>query len=629
MPIGKPTKVEKLPLKWGKDAKTTAISEYYKGKFTREEIKAKAKTMSTALSKKGVDGLMIVNLKYPEGWRSSQAVEVEPKTNAQKKALRPWRKGQITKFGEDIHLFSHIDSDNDTPEPEDYPAFEIIYFNAAKRAGGCDSEFNDCLYKVLRGVLGESCPYPDPASLKRSLKLKRKDLVPIDLIHKVEAKLVNIQINVTGDYIYTSTKEAIREINIKLLNGHYKYDPAGRQPVRRIAFEEKVPLLYRGVDTGAITFDGDEIKNWTREEFKELRKLRPSENQYILVPANETEQDNIEEAYKEFISDAEILKKESKGLINLYKTGTNKDTALNLFDKMTKAITPERISQDEAEWLKDSSYAALIFAEKYEGEGHKYDLISSYPSSMSSAANFFPRKRGIFKRLTQEQFDNKKYAEFGIYHAIVEDKQHKLFRHNKKNKYPYKDIRKAKELGLKVTLIQDNQPNFLHYPRDHCVTGKQLFGKFVEVMFELKQAKIPRAKTILNILAGALAEQNRFKLYAKADKPVDIHEDKTIRSVYKMNEEEWIVEVVDNNNIYINNHARAAPFILSNGRQLISRIMAPHIDNIVYCHTDGFISKVPLPYKISDELGGIKFEGKADKCQVLNKITVIGFKKNK
>ena len=42
------------------------------------------------------------------------------------------------------------------------------------------------------------------------------------------------------------------------------------------------------------------------------------------------------------------------------------------------------IIQSEAIWIKESSYSALIYAEKYEGEIHKYDVKSMYPAFMKS-----------------------------------------------------------------------------------------------------------------------------------------------------------------------------------------------------------------------------------------------------
>src|SRR5690606_28667545 len=65
---------------------------------------------------------------------------------------------------------------------------------------------------------------------------------------------------------------------------------------------------------------------------------------------------------------------------------------------------------------------------------------------------------------------------------------------------------------------------------------------------------------------------------------------------------------------YSSDFGRLCPFILSRARQIISRVMEPHIDNIVRCHTDGFISRSELQWpksakvEIGTDLGQLKVE---------------------
>ena len=64
---------------------------------------------------------------------------------------------------------------------------------------------------------------------------------------------------------------------------------------------------------------------------------------YIVIDREEQKDENgqvvemtIEEEYKKLIVIADTLKKESNGLINLYKSGSFKNASLDLFDKFTK-----------------------------------------------------------------------------------------------------------------------------------------------------------------------------------------------------------------------------------------------------------------------------------------------------
>ena len=51
------------------------------------------------------------------------------------------------------------------------------------------------------------------------------------------------------------------------------------------------------------------------------------------------------------------------------------------------------------------------------------------------------------------------------------------------------------------------------------------------------------------------------------------------------------IQTISYDNMFKTNFARLGPFILSKGRQIISRIIEKHLNDIVRVHTDGFIAK--------------------------------------
>ena len=66
----------------------------------------------------------------------------------------------------------------------------------------------------------------------------------------------------------------------------------------------------------------------------------------------------------------------------------------------------------------------------------------------------------------------------------------------------------ARRLNLIIKLFEDDEVNFLHYTRDKCLVGTELFSQFIDLLFILKdEKKMKRAKSILNILWGALSEK--------------------------------------------------------------------------------------------------------------------------
>ena len=166
-----------------------------------------------------------------------------------------------------------------------------------------------------------------------------------------------------------------------------------RNYIHGIAKYEKIPVIYEETENGVYCYDGENYGYITTEQKRELRSLKTP---HILIKKNDKEdkEKDLKEIYDEFIKDADELKKETKEVINMYKTGRDTQTAIYLAFKFLneKKIIPDPITLKEYEWLEDASQGALIFGEKYAGEGYKYDLNSAYPSIYSSCYFLIPIK---------------------------------------------------------------------------------------------------------------------------------------------------------------------------------------------------------------------------------------------
>jgi hypothetical protein len=604
--------------KWVKNLKITGkkikvVQEYFEGNYSREQILKYAKARSDGLGKK-FKGRISVSLYFPDVC---------------------WRAGYFTDFGAPIETFDPTDYDMGE-EPDHFTKVSFFMNKTAPRAGGCDGENNDCLYDVLKLVRLDQLPWKSQIEFKKWLGLKRKDKVDISHMAKIENKL-NCKINVTGDHIYSSVSKAICEIKIKLLDGHYKFDTSGRKPIKGISYTEKKPLLYLSKTNPVQVYDGN-YRTITKEEFKEIRN-KPQDATFILVPADATTKkaDNgdpetkirvlktsLKDQYDEFIKDANLLKQKSK-FINLFKTGSDRSTALNLFDRFTKSITPDPIRQDEAQWLDNAMLGPIVNATKYKGPGYKYDVCSMYASEMVSGSNTYPFKRGEFEILTQTEFDATPNLKFGIYRCKVEGDINKyLFKVNKNNYYTSRDLLRARDLKYTLTLTEDGEANFLYYGRETRVTGKQYFGAYVDHMMPLKQSGIGKAKDILNILWGALCQKDEFKLFVSEEEPLYMGEDKTILSITPCDEDKVMIEVCRSDSMYETNHARMGPFLVANGRARISNIIEPYVDKVVRCHTDSMFVNEQIDVKTGTQLGELRYEGYCPNMEVKNMMKVIG-----
>ena len=354
-----------------------------------------------------------------------------------------------------------------------------------------------------------------------------------------------------------------------------------------------------------------------------MNDLYSFRTEYIVIPVKSNT--NLVDEYTKFIHDADALKKATNGLINLYKTGSIKNTAMHLFDKLSKTIeNPEPIRPDEARWIERATTGAVIWNEKYEGEAYEYDIKSQYPSLLRSQL-ILPTKRGEFKRETSEWFGNLKFFPTGIYRVKitagtpeVESVSKQLFRFSFDNYYTHISLTHARQLGLTLELICDgveDEPNILLYPRSSCCTCVEAFGKYVDLLFPLKVAGVPLSKDLLNTLWGALSEiLSKTKLVDSKDDALMtfIPDDCTIRTMYpyQKDDEQVLFEVVSDLKYYKTNFARIAPFLLSKGRVMIADIVYPHREFVKRIHTDGFLSTVKLEkVKTGSELGNLEYKG--------------------
>jgi len=396
--------------------------------YAIDEIQTVSNKLSKYLQEKEVDGRLMTTMNYGKlGWRS----------------------GYFDDIGDDVKLYNPADSGIEMGIPKITTFIVYAYFKQ-KPVGGNDKN-NDCLYNCLSEMIVRISDYWEtPESLKKYLGLQRNDKIPLKLIPKIESKLRTFQINVRGDYIYTSTVKSTKVINLLLTNEHYEIDKTFKKPplCKHINYREKIPLLYDKVTFEV--YDGTTKRIISKDEKFDL--MYNFKSPYILINRQEQNLEmTIEEEFETLVKINNNLKTASNGLINLYKSGSYTNAALDLFDRFTKFLTePDEILQDEAIWISESNIGALIFSDSYEGELYKYDVKSLYPYLMQQSTLKFPIKRGQFMKL--DNFGE--FFQYGIYRCKVslsDDRNiNKLFRFNKTNYYTSIALEHAKKLNLKI-----------------------------------------------------------------------------------------------------------------------------------------------------------------------------------
>lgn len=568
-------------------------SKYNGGAYSKSKLLKVSNKLSSYMAKKGIDGKIMTTIKHP---------------------LYNWKSGYFTDIGNDIDIYDPTNYYDIEPDEDNikYDSF-IMYAVIKPKAEGGNDIHNDCLYNCLKYYLFDIEKFfKSPDHLKKYLGLSRDDKVPLKLIPKIEKKLSTYQINVRGDYIYTSQVKSEKVINLLLINQHYTVDNQYIKPSlnKTARYVEKIPMLY---DKATFEgYDGVLKRKLSIEERNDI--LYNFKSKYILFDREEQKNKkyiSMEEEYENLIKDIELLKKESDGIINLYKTGNINNTCIDLFDRMTKFLTePEQIQQDEAIWINESTTGSLIWAEEYSGDIYKYDVKSLYPYLMTTK-NKFPIKRGEFQTL--HTLENIQFFQFGIYRVKIlpsEDKHiNKLFRFSHNHYYTHISLEHARKLKLKMELIIDNKPNFLFYSRDKLISFEEVFKPYVMFLFDLKNKGVNKAKDILNRLWGKLGEYDRHKKYD--DKDIIINDDEEIVELRPCNKNEDVNLIKTNkiNKPYKTNYARLIPFLKSKDRSYMSELMFDHINNIHQVLTDGFLCDKLIHTDEEVDLGKLKYEG--------------------
>ena len=427
---------------------------------------------------------------------------------------------------------------------------------------------------------------------------------------------------VSGDFHYDSKIKSLKNIHLILSNGHYTIDKKTITKKSRQTYEEKPIIIVEKLEDVYYTYDGKQKSTITRQEYDESR-LKIISNPFLIVEKDFTAATNklsIIEAYNYYIEMADQLKKESKGLLNMYKCPTIKNIALNYFYDLTKLIQPEEINNNEALWINKASSHAITYFQKYEGHVDVYDINSHYPYNMQISNNMFPIKSGEYKMISKI----KDKPDFGIYRCIISgDGVYKFFVFNKENYYTHSDILVARDYGLKVELIEDENPNFLYYSNECLISGSTLFKKYVNTLYEYKKNNVKGAKLLLNILWGALTEKKIYKEKTSLNNSKDLSNMNITRLQTIDNINGSVHYTKKDDSQFRTNYGRIKPFVLAYGRNKLYFRYKKFENLIVRIHTDSlYLTSTPedLP-PVSDKLGLLKHEYSGNiKILGLNKV---------
>ena len=400
--------------------------------------------------------------------------------------------------------------------------------------------------------------------------------------------------------------------------------------------DERTPLIYDPVTTQA--FDGIKHFTTTKPEINAWSVTNSYKSPYIPIK-KETDK-SLEETYNDFIKQADKLKTQSRGRINLYKSGSLQKASLALFFFMAnkRGIVPEELTEMETKWLISCNHGQMTYVETADMKDnmfHSYDINSMYASLMRDVHFKIPIKQGTFMKLTKEYFDELKFYQYGIYRVQIDNDGHentrKMFRFNANNYYTTIDLNTAKKLKLKINLIEDEEYNFLSYGKGKTVTGSVLFKLFVDMLYKMRvETKNNDFKKILNLLWGSLCATNvqtfQYDITKELNVNIDLNPDKVvILNQFFVRDNIFKIEYCKKTDYFKYPWARLKCFILAFGRKKITEIIEPYLGSIVSLNCDGFKSRNILhglneltDIELGEGIGKIRYEGLMPENRIKN-----------
>lgn len=543
----------------------------------------------------GKRGRINVAMKIPDlGWRTGPGSDIGDKVIL-------WTD---TAYNSSEGLINNSGYDEDTLIPKCHVYFFIQRESDQPTGGKGDEKTILCFYNCVKNIFtdAQKKEFNTGKKFMKRFKLKESDPVELSLIPTIE-KSLNIKIDVIGDHFYYSDKNYTKRILLNLTEGHYTViEHVAKLKNKMYSHHERRPIMITNIDKRYVTYDGEDFDIVDYHEYKSATVNFRLSYMYIWIQLTEAEKKDHErkliKEYETFVKEADELKAMTDGKINLYKTGRYKDTAVYYVSEYLKHMNYEfeEMGYLENEWHIKCNRGGVIYHDYTDTTYEKlysYDICSAYPHIMTTQKTI-PYKAGEFLILTNEEQSTRKSYYKGIYRATVEA-GHKLFSYNRYNYYCNEELQEANKLKLKITLIEDGEPNFLHYDNTKCVALKTLFKKPIQTLFDLKQKGYAGAKKILVNLFGCLTEKNKQELditiseedYAKGELMFKYADNWEITGAKSVADDKVKITFKQIDKLYKGPLPRAQVFITAFCRQAIYKKVGDNMEHVKMILTDG------------------------------------------
>ncbi len=332
------------------------------------------------------------------------------------------------------------------------------------------------------------------------------------------------------------------------------------------------------------TYSKNGNKIFTIEEIKNIRRY-PLSSEHVLIKYYGKIYKDIETHYNIIENNAKLIYDESNKLINIYLTGSLKNTAIKLFEHYNKNIKIDDVDNIEFNWLNKATVGPMIYCNKgYNGPAAEYDINSFYPSILRSNNFYIPLSKPKYD-IISEIPEKLKYC---IIRCKIDIIDYRIMKTNKYNYYTHHDIKHAKLQNYKIQLIQDDKPNIMYY--ENIINGNKIFKEYVDLLYDLKTVNTfnmftddtrKYIKQMMSMLWGALVQENTIYIFED-----NIHDNMELIKIVPITDEKFKFKIRNKDKPVKYGWYRMKPFLLSLARVILCRKYINYLDNVVRIHTD-------------------------------------------
>ena len=328
----------------------------------------------------------------------------------------------------------------------------------------------------------------------------------------------------------------------------------------------------------------------------------------------------------EFEEEMKVFRKKIAGRFfdPLYVCGQQMPMLQQFCINLTKNVKTETITDEESIFIKRCAYGPIMHRElgAVIENMTQYDMNSSYGALLKSEKFYVPLQVGTICKLTE--INNK---QIGIYRLKIKGSPDPFcFRVSGDYKftgfYTHYDIKMLEKLKVPFELDQEEENNACVWDKSQCAKGSDLFGEFLDQVYEAKLTSTGHTKEICKFLISTLYGQ--LIQIDEKEIPLDKLEKYNIDDVKSINIENETFLLKKSSFIY--DLGRIKAFVYSLSRLTMGQIVLKLKKKgfkVVKVNTDCIVTDAPEENfnkiaPISDRMGDFKVEKKYNGKYIIN-----------